>query len=98
MDTIGGSSGRTFTFLPIIYEDDFASIGDRNPEAGGESDGTRYVVAITILQSRPDVSSTTQAYWDGARRRHWRVPAGDTQRSVARSYNISQATISRLSA
>jgi len=27
-----------------------------------------------------------------------RIDAGETQRSVARSYNVSQATISRLSA
>lgn len=47
MDTLGGSSGRTFTFLPIVYQDD-CQISDLKSE-WVQSEDVRYVVKLTII-------------------------------------------------
>jgi hypothetical protein len=47
MDTLGGSSGQTFTFLPIVYEDD-AQVCDLT-QRWTHSETTRYVLIIKFI-------------------------------------------------
>jgi hypothetical protein len=51
MDTLDGSSGCTFTFLPVVYEDDCqVALGNMQLI---ESKDVRYTLKITFLGERP---------------------------------------------
>lgn len=47
MDTLDGSSGDTFTFLPIVYEDDCQVVTSTMRVV--ESEPVRYTVGVTFL-------------------------------------------------
>ena len=46
-DTLDGSAGPTFTFLPIVYQDDCQIVGGQWSFI--EADSTRYMVKVTFL-------------------------------------------------
>lgn len=59
MDTLDGSSGMTFTYLPIVFEDD-CQVCDANM-TWSSSEEERYVLRIEFLEQTPSLPSTARS-------------------------------------
>jgi len=46
-DSLDGSAGPSFTFLPIVYQDDSQIVGGRSSFV--KADSTHYIVRVTFL-------------------------------------------------
>jgi DNA invertase Pin-like site-specific DNA recombinase len=71
---------------------------------GGEAPGGGPILSVGIARGRADAKAKGVKFGrkpilteHQQREARARIAAGETQRSVARSYNVSQSTISRLS-